>query len=422
MNYPRIAPDIALDEKSDTPKVSDATSIAAADPNIDAREVKVKEVLKACDSKDLGALVRHATSKYGFVKDNVRRVAWQLLLGDRNSASRKKRESWSSLPPHKDEDQVQLDVDRSFVYYPNDENTAQIERRKHDLSYVIVDVLRKHPDLCYFQGYHDIVQVILLVFDDRNIAAYVASRMSLLRIRDFMLPSMTASISHLRLLPPILYTADRELYNHVQGAQPYFALAATLTMYAHDIQEYGDIARLFDFLISQEAVMSIYLYAAIILSRRAELLEVPQDDPQMQHFILSKLPQPLDLDALIARAVELYKAYPPTSLPFRAWANVSPYSVLKTTTEPQKIWSQTDEACMRNFTQHAAQVARQDARQKALSKAKYMAWAYRKPASAVGLAIVVGVFALWLGRNGNSNMFTRSPLFGTLAYKVLGVR
>ena len=25
---------------------------------------------------------------------------------------------WRSLPPHKDEDQVKLDVDRSFVYYP----------------------------------------------------------------------------------------------------------------------------------------------------------------------------------------------------------------------------------------------------------------------------------------------------------------
>lgn len=27
--------------------------------------------------------------------------------------------SWQSLPPHRDETQVQLDVDRSFIYYPN---------------------------------------------------------------------------------------------------------------------------------------------------------------------------------------------------------------------------------------------------------------------------------------------------------------
>jgi len=28
------------------------------------------------------------------------------------------REDWEKLAPHKDEDQVRLDVDRSFVYYP----------------------------------------------------------------------------------------------------------------------------------------------------------------------------------------------------------------------------------------------------------------------------------------------------------------
>lgn len=28
------------------------------------------------------------------------------------------RDDWEKLPPHKDEDQVRLDVDRSFVYYP----------------------------------------------------------------------------------------------------------------------------------------------------------------------------------------------------------------------------------------------------------------------------------------------------------------
>ena len=26
---------------------------------------------------------------------------------------------WEELPPHRDEDQVQLDVNRAFVYYPN---------------------------------------------------------------------------------------------------------------------------------------------------------------------------------------------------------------------------------------------------------------------------------------------------------------
>lgn len=45
-----------------------------------------------------------------------------LLLGAPVSAADAdfdKTESWHRLPRHRDEDQVRLDVDRSFIYYPN---------------------------------------------------------------------------------------------------------------------------------------------------------------------------------------------------------------------------------------------------------------------------------------------------------------
>lgn len=117
--------------------------------------------------------------------------------------------------------------------------------------------------LSYFQGYHDIVQVLLLVLG-ADAAPPAVARLSLLRIRDFMLPTMTGAISHLQLLPAILKAADAELFDHLSQTAPfYFALSATLTLYAHDIQEYGDIARLFDYLLTNEAVASIYLYATV---------------------------------------------------------------------------------------------------------------------------------------------------------------
>lgn len=90
-------------------------------------------------------------------------------------------------------------------------------------------------------------------------------RLCLLRIRDFMLPTLSASIVHLRLLPPILRSVDPKLERHLSQTQPFFALAATLTLYAHDIQEYGDIARLFDFILAQPAVMPVYLFASVRL-------------------------------------------------------------------------------------------------------------------------------------------------------------
>ena len=170
--------------------------------------------------------------------------------------------SWRSLPPHREEDQVRLDVNRSFVYYPQNESEKDLDRRKEQLFALIARTLRRFPALCYFQGYHDIVQVFLLVLQPDHAAPAVA-RLSLLRIRDFMLPTLSAAVSHLQLLLAILYAVDPVLYKHLPLRQPYFALAATLTMYAHVIQGYGDIARLFDFLLAHEAVISVYLFAVV---------------------------------------------------------------------------------------------------------------------------------------------------------------
>jgi len=266
---------------------------------------------------------------------------------------------------------------------------------------VITRVLREHSVLSYFQGFHDIVQVLLLVLGVDQAAEAVA-HLSLLRIRDFMLPSISASLAHLHLLPSILYSADLKLCKHLSQTEPFFALAATLTLYAHEIQEYGDIARLFDFLLAHGAVVSVYFFAVIILSRREELFEIPADEPEMLHSILSKLPKPLDLEVLIQRTMTLVVEHPPENLPYRAWASISPYSVLKTTVGP--IRNQTLQDGEELFAKQVMQLRRQELRQQALT----LMWKYRRPASSAGLAIFIGVLSFWLRRFGLEG----TPTFG----------
>ena len=245
--------------------------------------------------------------------------------------------------------------------------------------------------LSYFQGFHDIVQVFLLVLGVDQAPKAVA-HLSLLRIRDFMLPSLSASLTHLHLLPTILYAVDRELCLHLSQTQPFFALAATLTLYAHDIQEYGDIARLFDFLLAQPAVVSIYFFAVIILSRRDELYEIPAEEPEMLHSVLSKLPKPLDLEALISRTMTLFEEHPPESLPSSAWANISVYSVLKTTRK--SVRNQTLEDGEELFEYQALQLRRHELQKRAMATI----WKYRRPTSQIGLAFVVGIVSIWVIR------------------------
>ena len=78
-----------------------------------------------------------------------------------------------------------------------------------------------------------------------------------------MLPTLSGTTPHLNLLPSILKASDQFLQRHLSPTEPFFALSATLTMYAHDIEEFGDITRLFDFLLAWEASMAVYIYAAV---------------------------------------------------------------------------------------------------------------------------------------------------------------
>ena len=209
-----------------------------------------------------------------------------------------------------------------------------------------------------------------------------------------MLPSLSPSLAHLRLLPAILYSVDAKLCQHLSHVQPFFALAATLTLYAHDIEDYGDIARLFDFLLAHEAVVSIYLFAVIILSRKEKLLDISVDEPEMLYFVLSKLPKPLDWEIIISRTMDLFTSRPPERLPFRAWGKVSSYSALKTTRGPVNSQTLGDGEML--FSKQAQQLRREESWQRVLN----LLWRYRHPAGSAGLAVFIGVLSFVLRKKG----------------------
>jgi len=282
-------------------------------------------------------------------------------------------------------------------------------------------VLRQHPSLCYFQGYHDIVQVFLLVLGAHDAHPTVA-RLSLLRIRDFMLSTLDPAISQLELLRPIFRAADPELYEHMPKSQPSFALAGTITMFAHNIQAYKDITRLFDFFLARDAVMPIYLFAAVVLSRRDELLEIEKEDEDILYVMLGKLPEPFDVEFHIARTLELYERIPPASLGSWEWWRISTSSVLKTSAEITDVHQLTLEDGEKLFAQQEAELRRQQALKRAAKNVLYVRrrlWFYRRYGY-VGLAVVVGAYALYLGRNGGKRLLLLGSL-GDLLRRFIGL-
>ena len=212
-----------------------------------------------------------------------------------------------------------------------------------------------------------------------------------------MLPTLAAATAHLDLIPHILHAVDPGLGKHLSQTQPFFALPATLTLYAHEIQEYGEIARLFDFFLAQPASVPVYFFATVVQNRREELLEVEQHEPEMLHAILCKLPKPLDLEQLIAKTMNLYSTFPPSKLPGRPWQSIDKNSVLKTTENIRVTRTQTLKQGHEWFQRQMLKVKRD----KFIHKIKETMWAYRRPVRSAGVAVAIVLIAWWLNRQPN---------------------
>ncbi|KAK9449819.1 rab-GTPase-TBC domain-containing protein [Limtongia smithiae] len=308
---------------------------------------KEASIYTAIAERDYSALARLAKSKDGLLSDTIRKSAWPLLLGFDGSQTTRAEED-AALAPHLDEAQVKLDVDRSFANYPSPISPAELVAHRAALTHVIVTVLRRHPGLAYYQGFHDIAQVSYLVLG-ASLAVEVLERLALDRLRDFMMPSIQPSLDHLALIPILLARVDRPVASALVPVSPNYALAAVLTLFAHEFDKCDDITLLFDFLLAcPDMSIPLYIYAVILIARRDEvlgLLDYTSDDDdydeksamdaQMLEAILSRFPQPMpiSLSDAMSRALALRTQHPPETL-VPAWKAVSTYSVLRTLHKP----------------------------------------------------------------------------------------
>lgn len=235
----------------------------------------------------------------------------------------------------RDVEQVAKDVERSFIgpafsglfdARPADGNGSEfgplsnekIFRRKQ-LSHLVLTTLSKHPALHYFQGYHDILSVVLLtlahqppsalpsgsamdpssLFADANqqaIVELVAERISLHLIRDSMTRDLLPIMGQLKLLGSLIRLCDPAFAEFVDRASPlpFFALPWLLTLLTHDAGQVAVMQRVLEFVFAFGPSSAIYLCAAILLERKEEVFAMDPDeleDPAMLHTILGKLPR-----------------------------------------------------------------------------------------------------------------------------------
>lgn len=92
------------------------------------------------------------------------------------------------------------------------------------------------------------------------------------------------------------------------GVLPYYCLSWVITWCSHDLDDLDKITRLFDLFLSSNPFMVVYFAAAVVLSRRDQVLELPCDISTI-HSFLTKLPKDIDVDSLCQKACELEESY-----------------------------------------------------------------------------------------------------------------
>ncbi|KAL8570500.1 hypothetical protein ACOMHN_034535 [Nucella lapillus] len=265
------------------------------------------------DPVDVSELRQQAISHGGLLNAELRRKVWPLLTNVNPSNITPKPDD-EVLKSHRDYDQVVLDVNRSIKRFPPGMEESHRLSLQDRLVEVIMRVLVKHPELHYYQGYHDICVTFLLVVD-ADMAFALVEKLSLSHLRDFLEPTMERTQQLLDYIPPLIRRANPELLQYMEGAElgNVFCISWLLTWFGHVLSDIESILRIFDFFIACHPLMPVYVMGAVVLHREKEIFGTVQEMPAL-YQLLNKVPDNLPFEHLLSNAGDLYLQYPPTEL------------------------------------------------------------------------------------------------------------
>lgn len=301
------------------------------------RKRKLKTINAALKSETLekNILRQLAITEGGLIRDECRRKIWPILLNgvnyfDDDTDERQPDIGWKlkgtddcltldkieSLKNHSEYNQVFMDVHRTLARFPPNVTDEERTDLQDKLTPLIVAILADNSSYKYYQGFHDVCLTALLVFDDAQNAYDACTKLAKTFFRSFLVNNLEDACRPLEFIYPIIFSVDRELYNFMRKSQVgvHFALSWLLTWFAHVIDDYKSIVRLYDLFVASHPLMPVYLTASVVLYRGNEIMSTECDMPYV-HGLLSKMPKNLPLEALISDAQDLFVQYPPSKLP-----------------------------------------------------------------------------------------------------------
>ncbi|KAF8609646.1 hypothetical protein BDV93DRAFT_150499 [Ceratobasidium sp. AG-I] len=295
-------------------------------PQLTKRAERDQAVRDAVREEDWDSLTKLSSLPGGF--QDARSVAWPYLLHatplEAASGSKEDNNEPSSSKPHRDERQVGLDTNRAFVHYPVESQHLK-DKRKKQLTELILGVLEEHPQLSYFQGYHDIISTLQLTLhpslepdeETMRVLRACAVKISLHRTRDAMGKGLEPLTGQLRILRRLLRLVDPDYARLIEESVslPYWAISSLMTLYTHDLPTLALAQRVTDWILCRPPDAVIYLVAAFTLEKKKDVQQlIDEGDDGMMHSELCSLPE-LEADELEFEPEVKVTATPPVDPP-----------------------------------------------------------------------------------------------------------
>eukprot|EP01084_Bolivina_argentea_P280471 479662_1 len=285
------------------------------------QEQQIKLIEKALRNKNVYEL--RQLSRKGFVNNDLRKRVWPLLLGSTtNTATRTANTTTHPNLLHDYYDQIKKDTVRSMHHFDITKKYSLVERQREQqtLERILHGIFRNNRDLHYTQGFHDMCSVFYIVCGE-DLGRQLSENLAKRHMRDAVRQDIQVYQFVLKLLFPLISLVDHELFNILQkgSLSSIFALSWLLTWFAHNIETFNDITRLYDFFLSTHPLMPLYLSVSLIKQCKNELCKINNDendtlDQGRLHQFFQEYDWNIDYDLIINEADRIFNRWPPHDL------------------------------------------------------------------------------------------------------------
>lgn len=268
-------------------------------------------------TKNKEKLIDFAKS-FGLFEIRYRKQIWPLLIDSSSSSNFNDEFDQNQIISHRFYKQVRLDVERTLLRFPPNLTDNERNELQEDLIVVVIKTLIKQNHLNYYQGYHDICLIFLMVLG-KDLCLPLIESITKTHFKDFMGPTMEKTRDLLSYLMPLINSIHSECAEYLQKGgvgNVMFALSWFITWYSHVLDNVETILRLADLFVVSHFLMPVYVAAEIVRFFADQVLSVDCDMPSLHQF-LTRLPSEIDCstwEEIIRRSLNLFDRHRPETL------------------------------------------------------------------------------------------------------------